>query len=389
MVHLAGVQEAGRGAGRGAMTDSAQSRETTPLEERLIALIKSRGPITVADYMEDALLHPHDGYYTSQAPIGAKGDFTTAPEISQIFGELIGLWLVQSWIDMGSPDAFNLVELGPGRGVLMQDVLRAARLRPAFLDAANVWLVETSGRLRHEQQRRLRDAGIATDWADAFADVPAAPTLVIANEFFDCLPIRQFIRAETGWRERMVGLNSKGDGLAFATSKTPPLPSIALPDPHDHSPNSIFEISEAAEVMADEIARSLADHNGRALIIDYGHLHSGVGETLQAVRRHSYWPVLSSPGRADITAHVNFERLAKAAFSAGASAHGPITQGEFLTRLGLAMRLERLSAGKTAEESADLFAGAHRISSPAQMGELFKVLCISAPGLCDPEGFRK
>lgn len=371
------------------MTRGAPDRETTPLEERLIALIRSRGPITIADYMVDALLHPHDGYYTSQAPIGAKGDFTTSPEISQIFGELIGLWLLQSWIDMGSPDAFNLVELGPGRGVLMQDILRAAKLRPAFLDAAHVWLVETSGRLRHEQQRRLRDAGIATDWADAFADVPPAPMLIVANEFFDCLPIRQFVRTGTGWRERLVGLDASGGALAFTLFDTPPLPTIALPDAESVAPGTVFEIGEAAETMSDEIARSLAEHGGRALIIDYGHLHSGVGETLQAVRRHSYWPVLSSPGRADITAHVNFERLAKAAFSAGASAHGPITQGEFLTRLGLAMRLERLSAGKTAEESADLFAGAHRISSPAQMGELFKVLCISAPGLCDPEGFRK
>lgn len=212
------------------MTDGAAAREITPLEERLIALIKSRGPITVADYMEDALLHPHDGYYTSQAPIGAKGDFTTAPEISQIFGGSIGLWLVQSWTDMGSPKDFNLVELGPGRGVLMQDILRAARLRPAFLDAAHVWLVETSGRLRHEQQRRLRDAGIATDWADAFADIPSAPSLIIANEFFDCLPIRQFVRSERGWRERLVGLNAELDALAFCESPTPPLPTHSLPE---------------------------------------------------------------------------------------------------------------------------------------------------------------
>lgn len=370
------------------MTKGAPIRETTPLEERLIALIKSRGPITVADYMEDALLHPHDGYYTSQAPIGAKGDFTTAPEISQIFGELIGLWLVQAWIDMGSPDAFNLVELGPGRGVLMQDVLRAAKLRPAFLDAAHVWLVETSGRLRHEQQRRLRDAGIATDWADAFSDVPLAPTLIVANEFFDCLPIRQFIRTGTGWRERLVGIDAGGEALAFTFADTPPLPTVNLPDPSSLDPGAIFEISETAETMADEIARSLTEHGGRALIIDYGHLHSGAGDTLQAVRRHAYWPVLSSPGRADITAHVNFERIAHAAFAAGAAAHGPISQGEFLQRLGLSMRLERLSFGKTPEEAADLFAGAHRISSPAQMGELFKVLCISAPGLPEPEGFK-
>lgn len=371
------------------MTRGATIRETTPLEERLIALIKSRGPITVADYMEDALLHPHDGYYTSQAPIGAKGDFTTAPEISQIFGELIGLWLVQSWIDMGSPDAFNLVELGPGRGVLMQDILRAAKLRPAFLDAAHVWLVETSGRLRHEQQRRLRDAGIATDWADAFADVPPAPMLIVANEFFDCLPIRQFERCEIGWRERMVGLDAAGGALAFTLADTPPLPAIDLPDAATMKPGAIFEIGAAADEMIDEIARSLSLHGGRALIVDYGHLHGGAGDTLQAVRRHAYWPVLASPGRADITAHINFERLARAAFAAGAAAHGPLSQGDFLRRLGLHMRLERLGFGKTPEEVADIFAGAHRISSPAQMGELFKVLCVSAPGLPDPEGFKE
>lgn len=371
------------------MTGGAVLRETTPLEERLIVLIKSRGPITVSDYMEDALFHPHDGYYTSQTPIGAKGDFTTSPEISQIFGELIGLWLVQSWIDMGQPKAFNLIELGPGRGVLMQDILRAAKLRPAFLDAAHIWLVEMSGRLRHEQQRRLRDAGIATDWADEFSEVPPGPSLIVANEFFDCLPIRQFIRVENGWRERMVGLDASGSALSFETAATPPLPTIALPDPDSAAPDSLFEISEAGETMADEIARSLVEYGGRALIIDYGHLNAGFGDTLQAVRRHAYWPVLSSPGKADITAHVNFERMIRAAFAAGAAAHGPVPQGDFLERLGLSLRLERLSAGKSTEEASDLFSGAHRISSPAQMGELFKALCISAPGLPEPAGFGR
>lgn len=370
------------------MTQVSPTPERTPLEERLIALIKSRGPISVADYMEDALMHPHDGYYTSQAPIGAKGDFTTAPEISQIFGELIGLWLVQSWIDMGSPSAFNLVELGPGRGVLMQDILRAAKLRPAFLDAAHIWLVEGSGRLRHEQQRRLRDAGIATDWADAFSEVPPGPMLIVANEFFDCLPIRQFVRVDAGWRERVIGLNEAGTGLQFTNTPTPPLPTAPLPDIASAEVGAIFEINEAAEAMTEEISRALIEHGGRALIIDYGHIHSGVGETLQAIRRHAHWPVLASPGRADITAHVNFERVALAAFDAGAAAHGPISQGAFLERLGIAMRLERLCAGKSPEEAADVFAGAHRLSSPTQMGELFKALCVSAPGLPDPEGFH-
>jgi len=368
------------------MTRSASPREKTPLEERLISLIKSRGPISIADYMADALFHPHDGYYTSQTPIGAKGDFTTSPEISQIFGELIGAWLVQSWEDIGAPKSFNLVELGPGRGALMQDAMRAARLRPAFLDAARIWLVEMSGRLRHEQRRRLKITGIAPEWADSFADVPAAPTLLVANEFFDCLPIRQFVRTETGWRERLVGVEA--GHLAFTTATVPPPPSVTLPDKASARIGDIFEINEPAESLIEAIAQAFVAQSGRALIIDYGHVHSGFGDTLQSVRSHAHWPALASPGKADITAHVNFDRLLARAFAAGAAAHGPVAQGAFLERLGIAARLERLSAGKSAEEVADLFAGAHRISSPTQMGELFKALCVSSPGLNAPAGFE-
>ncbi len=196
----------------------------TALEDRLIALIRARGPITVADYMADALFHPQDGYYTARSPIGADGDFTTAPEVSQIFGELIGLFIVQAWADMGSPASFHLVEMGPGRGLLMQDLLRAARLRPAFLDAAHVFLVETGGRLRLEQRRRLKDCGVKIEWRDRFADVPAAPLLLVANEFFDCLPIRQFVRGPVGWRERLVGLAPDGASLASPCRRRRPIP---------------------------------------------------------------------------------------------------------------------------------------------------------------------
>jgi len=369
------------------MTTGPAYAERTALEERLVALIRARGPITVADYMADALFHPQDGYYTSRSPIGADGDFTTAPEISQIFGELVGLWLVQAWTDMGSPPAFNLIELGPGRGVLMHDVLRAARLRPSFLDAAHVWLVETSGRMRLEQRRRLKDTGAQIDWADRFADAPPAPTLLVANEFFDCLPIRQFVRGSTSWRERLIGLSPDGAGLEFVEARTPPEPSLDLPPKDDVAVGAIYELGEAAETAAEEIARALAERGGRALLIDYGHLHDGFGETLQAVRRHAYWPVLASPGAADITAHVNFERLTRAAFNAGSCAHGPVPQGAFLERLGLPFRLERLSAGKPPEEVATLHRGALRLSSPSQMGELFKAFCISGPGLPAPAGF--
>ena len=367
--------------------NEAAPRESSALEERLVALIRAHGPITLADYMEDALFHPHDGYYTSQAPIGADGDFTTAPEISQIFGELIGAFLVDSWKAMGAPAAFNLIELGPGRGVMMADILRAAQLRPDFLKAAHIWLVETSGRLRHEQQRRLKNAGAPIDWADNFSKVPAGPALIIANEFLDCLPIRQFVRSGASWRERLVGLDENGDRLAFCVGQTPPPPSVALPDPAEAQEGDIFEIGETAEALVEEIARALAAHGGRALFIDYGHVHDGFGDTLQAVRRHAFWPPLVAPGKADLTAHVNFERLTRAAFAAGAAAHGPVSQGRFLERLGLSLRVERLA--QAAPERADeIRLGAHRIASPGAMGELFKAACICAPGLPDPPGFQ-
>ncbi len=369
------------------MTATQDVSERTPLEERLVALIRAHGPITVADYMSDALGHPHEGYYTARNAIGAEGDFTTAPEISQVFGELIGLWLVQSWIDMGEPSFFNLVELGPGRGVLMADILRAAKLRPEFLKAANVWLVETSGRLRHEQQRRLREAAAPVDWADAFDDVPGGPTLVVANEFFDCLPIRQFVRTETGWRERLVGLKAEGDGLAFTLANAPPPATISLPPRDSADIGAIVEVCEPRDALVEAIADRLKAAKGRALIIDYGRVRSGPGETLQAVRGHRYWPVLASPGRADVTAHVDFEALARAALQAGVGVHGPLAQGAFLARLGLAVRLERLCSGKTPGEQTEIHEGARRIASPGEMGEIFKAVCLSSPSLAKPEGF--
>ncbi len=362
-----------------------EPRSTTPLEERLITLIEANGAISVEDYMADALLHPHEGYYTSRTPIGQKGDFTTSPEISQIFGELIGLWLLQSWEDMGAPEAFNLVELGPGRGVLMADILRVAKLKPEFLKAAHIWLVETSGRMRHEQRKRLQRIAVPLDWADSYDEVPDAPMLVVGNELFDCLPIRQFEMTDLGWRERMV--NVKDGALTFSTAFAPPLASVALPTPDTVAIGDIYELGAAGENLAACLAERLKTLGGRALIIDYGHLKSGVGETLQAVKDHQPWPVLQSPGSADISAHVNFERLQMAAFEAGAEAHGPVTQGSFLDRLGLAMRVARLCADKPQNVREEIEAGAFRIAATSQMGEIFKVLSISAPGLPCPAGF--
>ena len=360
------------------------SAEKTPLEERLVALIRANGPISVADYMADALGHPHDGYYSNETAIGAEGDFTTAPEVSQIFGELIGLWLVQCWTEMGSPRKFNLVELGPGRGVLMADILRAASLRPAFIAAADLRLVEKSGRMRHEQRRRLDPFAVSPQWADDFAGVPPGPSLIVANEFFDCLPIRQFERRGGGWRERLVGID--GASLAFCAAPTPPPSSLRLPE--DAPVGAVVELCEAGASLAGEIARALVAGGGRALIIDYGHLAAGFGDTLQAVRRHAYWPPLAAPGKADLTAHVDFDALARAAIDASAAVYGPTTQGLFLGRLGLAARAERLCAGKSHEEILDIERGIRRLAAPQEMGEVFKALVISDPDLPPPAGFE-
>ncbi len=370
------------------MSGESGAAETTPLEERLIDLIKLKGPITVADYMSDALGHPHEGYYMRQSPIGAEGDFTTAPEISQVFGELIGLWLVEAWQAMGAPESFNLVELGPGRGVLMEDILRAARLRPGFAKAAQVWLVETSGRLRLQQQKRLRSTEAKPLWADDYADISPGPSLIVANEFFDCLPIRQFERVSNGWRERLVGLDERSAGLVFTLDETPPPPAFDLPPIAESEIGDIFEIAPAAQEVTQEICQTLADHGGHALVIDYGHMERGCGDTFQAVRDHKYWPPLSSPGRADITAHVDFETLASIAIEAGANVYGPVTQGRFLERLGLPLRVEALCRGLEEAKATEIRTGATRIAAPQAMGEIFKVLCLSSPALPTPAGFE-
>ncbi|MEO1150363.1 MAG: SAM-dependent methyltransferase [Pseudomonadota bacterium] len=378
------------------------------LAERLKAVIKQRGPLSVSDFMADALYHPQDGYYMSanahgrKSPLGADGDFTTAPEISQIFGEILGLWLVQSWLDMGSPKPFNLVELGPGRGTLMDDILRAARLRPEFVDAAHIWLVETSGRLRHEQQKRLKphnDAKI--DWVDRFTDIPGAPVLLVANEFFDCLPIAQYVWQKTGWHERVVDLDWERDAFFFGLAPAPSLDRALLAHPLAVTPpldpstatvlpveGDVLEIGEDGQRLAATIAQTLKTHSGRALIIDYGPGVSGYGESLQAVRDHEFWPPLEDPGQADLTAHVDFQRLGAAALHEGAAFYGPQPQGRFLDRLGLALRVEALCRARPEAEADTIRKGAYRLSSPAQMGELFKVICLSSPTLAPPAGFE-
>ena len=351
----------------------------TDLKQRLQQRIRLHGPITVADYMATCLGDAEHGYYTRQEPFGADGDFITAPEVSQMFGELIGAFLLQAYERMGSPDAFNLVELGPGRGTLMVDILRVARLRPAFMRAVSVTLVEMSPRLREKQKTALENAGVEPVFADTFQDIEKRPTLLVANEFFDALPIHQFTRTAEGWLERVIGLDEAGE-LAFGIGNGR-LPDDAVP-PAARSAElgSILETQPAANAIAEDIGAFIADQGGTALAIDYGYLKSAAGDTLQALYRHAFDDVLARPGQADLTAHVNFEALAAAASRGGAVTFPVLEQGEFLLRMGLLERAGALGAGKTPDQQETIRDQVERLAAPDQMGQLFKVLAISNSG---------
>ncbi|OIR07974.1 hypothetical protein GALL_98370 [mine drainage metagenome] len=347
----------------------------SPLAALLAQRIRDSGPIPVEEFMAQALGHPQYGYYRTRDPLGAAGDFITAPEISQMFGELIGLWCAVVWQSLGEPRRILLAEAGPGRGTLMADALRAAAQLPAFRAAIEPHLLETSPALRACQARRLSDA--APVWHQDLDSLPAdAPLLFIANEFFDALPIRQFVRRGGGWRERRVALN--GEAFAFADGPA------ASPEAPPAAEGEIFEHSPAAAAFAARLGRRLAAQGGAALIIDYGHGETAVGETLQAVRRHAYAPVLEAPGEADLTAHVDFAALAAAA--APAQALPLATQGRFLRRLGIELRAERLARARP-EQADSIQRACQRLIDAAEMGTLFKVLALTSPSLPLPPGF--
>jgi NADH dehydrogenase [ubiquinone] 1 alpha subcomplex assembly factor 7 len=353
------------------------------LLDHLRRRIAVHGPLTVADYMADCLGHPEHGYYATGDPFGAGGDFTTAPEISQMFGELIGLWCAETWTAIGAPEPVLLAELGPGRGTLMADALRAARVVPAFAAALEVHLVETSPLLRRRQRETLGHR--PATWHDDVTTIPPAPSLVVANEFFDALPVRQFERTADGWCERLV--DADADGLRFVLA--PPAPAPLVPAAlAEAAPGAVVEVSPAAIAIADALARRLVGAGGGALIIDYGHGASAVGETLQAVRRHAYAAVLEAPGEADLTAHVDFAAVARAAAEAGAVVHGPVPQAAFLAGLGIEARAAALAAGATPAQVADIEAALKRLTDVDAMGTLFKAMALTAPGTPSPPGFR-
>jgi NADH dehydrogenase [ubiquinone] 1 alpha subcomplex assembly factor 7 len=350
------------------------------------AEIAAAGPLDVATFMARALGDPAHGYYPTRDPLGARGDFITAPEISQMFGELIGLWCADVWQRLGAPRRVHLTELGPGRGTLMADALRAiARAAPAFRAALDVHLVETSPALRAAQRTQLADA--APTWHDDVAGLPDGPALIVANEFLDALPIHQLVRTDAGWCARQVTVDTDGRlafGVADAAS---PLAGALAPDVAEAPLGSIAELAPAATGLAAAVARRCATEGGVALLIDYGHLVSAPGETLQAVRAHRPHPVLEDPGDADLTAHVDFAALARAART-HAAVHGPVTQGAFLTRLGIVARAKALTRGRSTALAAEIRAALARLIEPSQMGRLFKVMALSAPAVGPLPGFE-
>uniref|UniRef100_B0T8A5 ATP synthase beta subunit/transription termination factor rho n=1 Tax=Caulobacter sp. (strain K31) TaxID=366602 RepID=B0T8A5_CAUSK len=389
------------------------------LLDRLKAQIAQDGPISVAEFFTRCLHDPRDGYYATRPALagmkgGEDGDFLTAPGVSQMFGELIGLWILETWTRMGRPSPVRMVEMGPGDGTLISDVLRAARLLPEFLNAADLWLVEVSPPLRAAQAVKL--APLTPSWADRLEVVPAgAPLILVANEVLDCLPAHQFVRTEGGWAERVVGLDDSGN-LAFGLKALQsPLPldgggagvggvrgvgrranlgtsgsaftPIPNPSPIEregsYPPGTIVESSPAQAALGSEIGHRIARDGGAALLIDYGRDAPGPGDTLQALKAHTKVSPLAQPGQADLTVWADFPAVLAAAAEAGAATGPILTQGAFLQGLGIEARAQALAAARP-DQADKLTRQLDRLTGRAQMGELFKVVCLSAPGLAPP-----
>jgi NADH dehydrogenase [ubiquinone] 1 alpha subcomplex assembly factor 7 len=348
------------------------------LEAVLAEAIRRDGPLPVARFIDLALHHPTFGYYRDRDPLGAHGDFVTAPELSQAFGEVIGAWLAQAWSDLGGPGLFRLVELGPGRGTLLADALRATRAVPGFHHDLRLHLVETSDRLRAAQAARLAEFHVS--WHRELGEVPPGPLFLVANEFFDALPAHQLVATARGWVERCVGLDAAGR-LTFRLGQHRSPLCARLPDA---TPGTVAEISPARTELAHAIGRRIARDGGVALVIDYGAWAEGpTGDTLQATRNHAPCDPLDAPGTADLTTHVDFGALAEAAAAGGAAVYGPVPQGTFLATLGVHLRTAKLLERATPDQQRALRAALFRLTDAGAMGELFKVLVLAPP----PPGF--
>ncbi|OYU76629.1 MAG: methyltransferase [Alphaproteobacteria bacterium PA3] len=345
----------------------------TGLETRLANMIDACGPMSVDTFMAHALYDPQAGYYATRLPLGSHGDFITSPEISQIFGELVGLWVAQSWLDLGSPSPFNLIELGPGRGTLMADMLRVCDRVPGFMAALHLHLVETNPALREAQRAALRTQPAL--WHDSLNDVPQGDSFIIANEFLDCLPVRQFVRGEQGWHEKLIGVGAEARltfGLGPALAEPP-----ACASPDDEI-GAVREVAPGLEGLVESLAERLRTGCGRALIIDYGDLSGQAGDSLQALYRHQKIHALDHVGEADLTAHVDFAALISHAKACGLGTSGPASQRQFLQSLGIEARRDALIRANPHCES-DLTRSVERLIGEAHMGGLFHVVALESP----------
>ncbi|WP_319796825.1 class I SAM-dependent methyltransferase [Nitrobacter sp.] len=360
--------------------------EISPLMAEIKKLIKTSGPLPVWRYMQICLTHPEHGYYISRDPLGREGDFITSPEVSQMFGELIGLWAASVWRMMGSPATLRLIELGPGRGTMMADALRALRVLPPMYDALSVHLVEINPVLREKQEAALSGAR-NVEWHAGLDEVPRGPAIILANEYFDVLPVRQMVRHGDGWHERVVDVDGSGQLVFGAAAEPMPRFDALLPPLVRAAPvGAIFEWRPDAEIMS--LATRVRDQGGAALIIDYGHVRSDAGDTFQAIAGHSFADPLKDPGQADITAHVDFQALARAAEDVGARVHGPVTQGTFLQRLGIEARAVNLMAKASPEVSESIATALKRLAGSGRggMGSMFKVIGVSDSSLTELAG---
>ncbi len=363
--------------------------DTTPLETEIRRRIAAAGPMPVGEFMTLCLTDRAHGYYTTRDPLGERGDFITSPEISQMFGELIGLWMAAVWKRMGEPGNVRVIELGPGRGTMMADALRAAKVMPAFREAAVLHLVEISPVLQAQQEKTLAQLPVPMFWHAALREVPQGPAIIVVNEFFDTLPVNQAVKSERGWHERLIEIDAVGN-LAFALAGEPMahferlLPQRLRAAPVD----SIYEWR--TDTVAMEMGRRLASGGGAALVIDYGHVKSAPGETLQAVGRHAYIDPLTAPGSIDLTAHVDFEALARAVESMGAVSFGPLEQADFLRRLGIETRAATLKAKAAPAGAADIDSALARLIGHGRtgMGTLFKAAAYAHANLGTPPGFE-
>lgn len=365
-------------------------KHRTHLEEKLIAAINADGPITVERFMETCLGDPEHGYYMGKDPFGRGGDFITAPEVSQMFGEAIGVWFASAWMMMGKPPKVNLIELGPGRGTLMADMLRASKVIEEFAAAIEVHMVEMSPALRKAQGEALKGVPVDVHWHQRFEQVPAGPCVIVANEFFDALAMKQVMRVGDNWFERMVEVDENGDlvfGLADEPMAKADLPIWIRKATDKATEGDIAEFSPQRMAMAERIGTYIKRHRGVGLFIDYGHVSSFAGDTFQAVRKHKFVDTLHLPGQSDLTSHVDFEALEEGFEAGGAQVFGPRTQRGFLIAMGLREREASLRKSAKARERIMVSRQAERLIGEKQMGNLFKVLAVTDGTLDEPHPF--